>query len=288
MGITKKDLSQLSAYIDGELSRREEDLLKRKIQSDPQLQSALDQLRLTKRVLQSTPTLSVPRNFLLTPELVGQKQKRPMAAGYRLAAAMMSFLLIGVLILDFGRFFLGGAMAPAAPIMEEVMLESVAKEVSEPAHVETEGEVSQDRMTSETGDVEPVEEILVEEEEPPPPAVVAEAEAPAETFRLEQEAAEEEKSSSEGDLATGANMADDVDQPGPLDQPAATGQPTQTEQPSPSLTPQPQPTIEYFSPDDELYSSPWYSRISVFRVIELLLILGIVGFGTAAWIIRRK
>lgn len=285
MGITRKDLSQLSAYIDGELSRRDEDLLKRKIQSDSQLQSALDQLRLTKRVLQSTPTLSVPRNFELTPELVGQKQKRPTAAGYRLAAAMMSFLLIGVLVLDFGRFFLGGAMAPAAPIMEEVMLESVAKEVSEPAHVETEGELSQDRMASESGDAEQVEEILIEEEAP---AILAEAEAPAETFGFEQDAAGEEKSSSEGDLATGANMADEVDQPAVTGQPTQTEQPLPTDEPTPSLTPQPQPTSEYFSPEDELYSSPWYSRIPVFRVIELLLILGIVGFGTAAWINRRK
>jgi len=240
---------------------------------------------LTKKVLQSTPSLSVPRTLILTPELVGRKQKRSTAAGYRLAAAMMSFLLIGVLVLDFGRFFLGGAMAPAAPRMEEVMLESAAKEVSEPLHVEAEGEVSQDRMVSESGDAEPVEEILTEEEAP---AVLLEAEAPEETFGYEQDAAGEEKISSEGDLATGANMADEVDQPAATGQPTQTGQPTETEQPLPSFTPQPQPTIDYFSPDDELYSSPWYSRIPVFRVIELLLILGIVGFGTAAWIKRRK
>ena len=273
MGITRKDWIQLSAYIDGELSRREEDLLKRRIQSDPQLHTALDQLRITKSVLQSTPPISVPRNFTLTPKMVGRKPNRSAAVGYRIAAAMMSFLLIGVLVLDFGRFLLGGAMAPAAPRMEEVMLESAAKEISEPAHIEVEGEVSQDRMAVEPDDGEPVEEILAEEEAP---AIMAEAGVPEETLGFELEAVGEEKSSQDSDLETGANMVDEIDQPTP------------TVQPSPSLTPHPQPTVEYFSPEDNLYSSPWYSRFPVFRVIELLLVLGIVGFGTAAWINRRR
>jgi hypothetical protein len=273
MGITRKDWIQLSAYIDGELSRREEDLLKRRIQSDPQLHTALDQLRITKSVLQSTPPISVPRNFTLTPKMVGRKPNRSAAVGYRIATAMMSFLLIGVLVLDFGRFLLGGAMAPAASRMEEVMLESAAKEISEPAHIEVEGEVSQDRMAVEPDDGEPVEEILAEEEAP---AIMAEAGVPEETLGFELEAVGEEKSSQDSDLETGANMADEIDEP------------TTIVQPSPSLTPQPQPTVEYFSPEDNLYSSPWYSRFPVFRVIELLLVLGIVGFGTAAWIKRRR
>ncbi len=272
MSITRKDWIQLSAYIDGELSKREEDLLKRRIQSDPQLQSALDQLKITKSILQSTPPLKVPRNFTLTPVMAGYKPKRPTAAGYRLAAAMMSFLLNGVLVLDFGRFMLGGAMAPAASRMEEVMPESAAKEVSEPAQFEVEGEVSQDRMAAEPGDGAPAEDIQAEHEAP---AVLAEAEVTEETLGFELDAAGEEKSSPDSEADTGANMADELKQPA-------------TAQPLPSQTPQPQPTIEFFSPEEEVYSLPWYKKIPVFRVIELFLVIGIVGFGTAAWIKRRR
>lgn len=273
MGITRKDWSQLSAYIDGELSKREEDLLKRRIQSDPQFQSALDQLKITKRVLQSTPPLTVPRNFTLTPNMAGYKPKRLIAAGYRLAAAMMSFLLIGVLVLDFGRLMLGGAMSPAAPRMEEVMLESAAKEVYEPAQIEVEGEVNQDRMAAEPVDGAHAEDIQAEQEAP---AVLAEAEVTEETLGFELDAAGEEKRSPDNESDTGANMADEIKQP------------ATTTQSLPSQTPQPQPTIEYFSSEEEVYSLPWYNRIPVFRVIELFLVIGIVSLGAAAWIKRRR
>jgi anti-sigma factor RsiW len=62
MQITDRDWAQLSAYIDGELSGRELRQVRKKIQTDPLLQAALEQLKITKQILQTAPRIPAPRN----------------------------------------------------------------------------------------------------------------------------------------------------------------------------------------------------------------------------------
>ena len=125
MKISNRDWTQLSSYLDGELSPKELKRLEDRINSDPSLQLALEGLRQTKITLGATPTLKVPRNFKLTPEMVAiRTTPRPrQVRAYRLASALMSVMLISVLVLDFSRGSMIGAMAPAAP--KEVMLEAL-------------------------------------------------------------------------------------------------------------------------------------------------------------------
>jgi len=111
MQITDRDWVQLSTYLDGELSGKELEQLRKRLKSDPQFQAALEELNATKQILKATPRIPAPRRFTLTPEMVGQKEKKTTNRGYRLAAALMSFFLIGVLILDFGGIFFTGAMS---------------------------------------------------------------------------------------------------------------------------------------------------------------------------------
>ncbi|MCJ7658985.1 MAG: hypothetical protein MUO67_07530 [Anaerolineales bacterium] len=72
--IKSRDWEALSTYLDGQLSNREHTRLEARLKSDPDLQSALEDLRQTRSVIRSLPKLRVPRNFSLTPEMVGIKR----------------------------------------------------------------------------------------------------------------------------------------------------------------------------------------------------------------------
>ncbi|MGB2962373.1 MAG: hypothetical protein WBB69_00115 [Anaerolineales bacterium] len=296
MQITDREWVQLSAYLDGELSGRELEQVRKRLKSDPRLQDALKQLQITKQILQGAPVLKAPRNFTLTPDMVGQKQKKPAAAGFRLAAALMSVLLIGVLIMDFGRFLAIGAMAPAAPKYQEVMLEampeSAADAVEEPALMKAESEVDEvlvgaDSEKSVLGEadeaaagVEGCEAPPIEDAADQP---VAEAEAVAESLSAEpmeepapaEGTAEEESEQRAHEPTEGENLVEEKEAP----QPTSQMLPTQTVEPPPA-------TIEYFSED--VYEPTQEPGIPIFRILEILLAAGVIGFSAAAWLRRRK
>ena len=69
--IKSQDWETLSAYLDGQLTPRELTHLETRLSSDPELRTALEELRQTRGVLRSLPKLRVPRNFTLSPEMVG-------------------------------------------------------------------------------------------------------------------------------------------------------------------------------------------------------------------------
>lgn len=304
MQITDREWVQLSAYIDGELGGRELEQVRKRINSDPRLQDALRQLQITKQILQGTPAIKAPRNFTLTPDMVGQRQKKPAAAGFRLAAVLMSVLLIGVLIMDFGRFLAIGAMAPAAPNFQEVMLEAIPESavdsVEEPALMKAESEVDEvlggvDSEKSVQGeadeaaagvegcDAPPIEDAA--DQPVPEAAAVAESlsaepmeePAPAEGVdeSLAEITAEEESEQRAHEPDEGENLIEEKEAPQP------TGQilPTQTVEPPPA-------TIEYFSEDG--YESTQEPGIPIFRILEILLVAGVIGFSAAAWLKGRK
>ena len=298
MQITDREWVQLSAYLDGELSGRELEQVGKRLKSDPRFQDALKQLQITKQILQGAPALKAPRNFTLTPDMVGQKQKKPAVAGFRLAAALMSVLLIGVLIMDFGRFLAIGAMAPAAPKYQEVMLEampeSAAEEVVEPALMKAESEADEVLMGADSeksilGEVDeaaagvegcdappiedtadqPVAESLSSEpmEEPAPAEAVNES--------LAEGIAEDESEQRAHEPTEGENLVEEKEAP----QPTGKMLPTQTVEP-------PLATIEYISED--VYEPTQEPGIPIFRILEILLAAGVIGFSAAAWLKRRK
>ncbi len=270
MQITDRDWAQLSAYLDGELSGRELRQLRKKIQTDPLLQVALEQLKITRQILQATPQIPAPRNFILTPEMIGMRSKKPSFSGYRLAAALMSFLLIGVLILDFGGILFSGAMSAVSSQKSfesqlESMPEAAADAMEEPVILEAAEEISEDQAIAE------YEEEFADVEAP---AVAAEAveESLAEGIAVE----EQEEKTQDADAATGANRAQGGDDP------QSTGQVL------PSQTPEPPPVVVEYYPEEEVYGPEREAGISILRILEILFGLGVVGFSTAAWIKRRK
>ncbi len=275
MKITNRDWIQLSSFLDRELNPRELNKIEERLKQEPVLRLALEEMSQTKKTLQQTPKLEIPRNFILTPAMVGVKTRPRPARGYRLVSALMAFLLIGVLVLDFGRFFMIGAMAPAAPkeVMLEAVSDSIVEALEEPALMEAEGDLEADRAMAETKAGTPQEEA---------PAVAEEAVEEGEAVGFSQEA--ESKSTDTGSTDTAANQVDEWQEEADVEELVL---PSQTLTPDISRTPVPPPTTE-FVPDEEIHKLEWIPAIDPFRVLEIILGLGSITFGIAAWVIRRK
>jgi hypothetical protein len=295
MKISNRDWIQLSAFLDGELSRREADKLSHRINNDPGLQAALEELKATKEVLRSTPELPVPRNFTLSKSQVGIKTRKPVYRKYQLAAALMSFMLIGVLVLDFGTVLLGGSFAPAAPMAEVVMMEKAVEDsldlpAEEPALMtEAPPEVSERSTSDEEISADTEEGYAAEAPSAESEAMdgIAEKEVPAEAEGevLALEEASPPAGTQIGELETGQEESPEelmaAEQPEDADQ-TNIAEPTSTPLPSPYQT-QTLPEVEEVT-DWEVARRP----VNPLRVLEIIFLVGLLGFGITAWVLRRK
>ncbi len=146
-----RDVEKLSAYLDGQLKPSEIARLESRLKTDPELASILKDLRQTRGLLRRLPQRRAPRNFTLTPKMVGQKPPLPRTyPAFRFATVLATLLLFFTFATNFmaplartaapypyGRGGGGGGepetMMEAAP--EEPALEMPAME--EPAAPET-------------------------------------------------------------------------------------------------------------------------------------------------------
>lgn len=100
----------LSAYLDGELSSQERRQLEARLAVDPQLRERLEDLRHTVTLVRELPPVSAPRNFLLSPEMVGETRRSApssrrtsflgnwLAPGLAFASGLSGLLFLVVLI----------------------------------------------------------------------------------------------------------------------------------------------------------------------------------------------
>jgi hypothetical protein len=72
-----RDLELLSAYIDGELSAREQAQLESRLAGDASLRRTLASLKRVQTTLHALPSVKPPRSFVLKPEMVGQPARQP-------------------------------------------------------------------------------------------------------------------------------------------------------------------------------------------------------------------
>lgn len=72
-----RELENLSAYLDGQLDPKESTMLESRLKSDPELASALQDLRSARGILRKLPARKAPRNFTLTRQMVGLKPPLP-------------------------------------------------------------------------------------------------------------------------------------------------------------------------------------------------------------------
>jgi hypothetical protein len=123
--ISMREWEALSAYLDEQLPAKERARLETQLNQVPELRSALEDLRRTRAVLRSQPRVRAPRNFTLTPDMVGLKPKpvrrAPAYPFFRLASGFAGFLFLLVLVGDLtglsARLGFGGTTLPAQVAM---------------------------------------------------------------------------------------------------------------------------------------------------------------------------
>ena len=106
-----RDVEQLSAYLDGQLNPFDSARLETRLASDLALASALDALRESRSLLRRMPKRRAPRNFLLTPKMVGIKPPLPRAYPIFRFATVVATLLFAFSFLNIRPIPLG-ASAP--------------------------------------------------------------------------------------------------------------------------------------------------------------------------------
>ena len=110
-----RDVEKLSAYLDGQLKPSEIARLESRLQSDPELASVLKDLRQSRNILRQLPQRRAPRNFILTPKMVGQKPPLPRSYPvFRFATVLATLLLFFTFATNFMAPRLTRTAAPAA------------------------------------------------------------------------------------------------------------------------------------------------------------------------------
>lgn len=115
-----RDLEQLSAYLDGQLSQSSRARLEIRIQSDAGLASALEELRQTRAFLRRTPHRRTLHNFTLTPGMAGIRPPVPRLVpvlSWVSAVAMLFFIFtLGASLV--GQLYVGktASMNAAVPM----------------------------------------------------------------------------------------------------------------------------------------------------------------------------
>ncbi len=106
--MNRRDLELLSAYLDGELKPAETLRLETRLKTDPELASALNDLRAARTLLRKLPARKAPRNFTLTRKMVGQNPPLPRTyPAFRLATVVATLLFF----FSFGVNFVSTQMA---------------------------------------------------------------------------------------------------------------------------------------------------------------------------------
>jgi anti-sigma factor RsiW len=110
--MNRRDIELLSSYLDGQLKPSETARLETRLSSDPDLRAVLDDLRSTRGLLRRLPMRKAPRNFTLTPKMVGKNPPLPRTyPAFRFVTALASLLLFFTV----GLNFLAPQMASQAP-----------------------------------------------------------------------------------------------------------------------------------------------------------------------------
>ncbi len=137
-----RDFERLSAYLDGQTTSKESAKIENRLKTDLVFRQAHQELRQIRALLQLTPRLRAPRNFFVTPEMVGARAPQPsrMVPLFSWASAVTSILFIVLVMGNFWRSNLGGSLPSDAPMAAEVMLAEEAPPVLEAAPMAAEAD----------------------------------------------------------------------------------------------------------------------------------------------------
>jgi anti-sigma factor RsiW len=267
---TPQDYERLSAYLDNQLPPADRAALEARLAREPELQTALRELRLTVRALRSLPAVRPPRSFVLRPEQVGaaRRARGGLFGGLRLAAALSALVLAVLLVGDFGGLLPASPAATTAQVAEE-----------------SEGGPAQDAAATEAvsaamAPVEPTptapgrsvdqETVLLYSETPEPATGGADAPDEATPEMAMLTAPPTETPSPERSLNGSGEGRKEAPTQAPVAEIAAAG----TAAPTPALV-------------TDLAEQPAPPQLSTLRLIEAGLAILVVLLGLGAWFARR-
>ena len=108
-----RDMKNLSAYLDGQISLSERTRLEKRIQSDAALAAALQRLRQARTLLQRTPKRRSPRSFVLTARMAGIRPPVPrLVPAFAWASALAMVLFVFTLGTSLAGHLSFGAASP--------------------------------------------------------------------------------------------------------------------------------------------------------------------------------
>jgi anti-sigma factor RsiW len=100
--MNRRDIELLSSYLDGQLKPSDSARLEARIASDPGLRAVLNDLRSARGLLRQLPMRRAPRNFTLTPKMVGKNPPLPRSyTAFRFVTALASLMLFFTLGINF-------------------------------------------------------------------------------------------------------------------------------------------------------------------------------------------
>ena len=283
--ISPRDWEALSAYLDGQLTLKERQLLETRMQSRADLRAALDELRRTREVLGARLAVRAPRNFTLTHEMAGiRPRSRPamvLFPAMRLTSVLAGLMFIFVVLGD----LLGVGRLASQPMMAveqegEVAVEAAPEELA---------------LTATEAPALAMEAPAAEAVEAPPAAKAVEAATPTLGLALAQPIVVEtvivEGYPQERGMGGGEGETQ-LDQ-GALSQmaPAPTATPLPTATLTPTLTPQPSPspvvTVQPVTPSLARFRLERYLAWANLRWIEIALAMVSVSAGLLALALYR-
>lgn len=121
--MNQRDLELLSSYLDGQLKSSDSARLEKRLSADSDLRAVLDDLRSARGLLRQLPMRKAPRNFTLTPKMVGKNPPLPRTyPTFRFVTALATLLLFFTMGVNFmavqmaapasSAFGMGGGGAP--------------------------------------------------------------------------------------------------------------------------------------------------------------------------------
>jgi hypothetical protein len=98
----QRDIELLSSYLDGQLKPSDSARVEARLSSDAELRAVLSDLRSARGLLRQLPMRKAPRNFTLTPKMVGKNPPLPRSyPAFRFVTAVASLLLFFTVGLNF-------------------------------------------------------------------------------------------------------------------------------------------------------------------------------------------
>ena len=120
--MNRRDIELLSSYLDGQLKPSDSARLEARLSSDTELRAVLSDLSSARGLLRQLPMRKAPRNFTLTPKMVGKNPPLPRSyPAFRFVTALASLLLFFTVGLNYlapqlasqsPAFGMGGGGAP--------------------------------------------------------------------------------------------------------------------------------------------------------------------------------